>query len=106
MAADVPSVSIHLSVLTREKLPCAHWTTPPGKVRNLGKTQHLEFECSCLPLVPDDYSLSVAVFNEAALQQLLWHYNVGQFTVEGENDFIGTPVELPGCWRIGQSSLI
>jgi lipopolysaccharide transport system ATP-binding protein len=104
IAPEIPSVTIALSVLTREKLPCAHWQTQRGQIKNLGRKQHIEFCCQQLPFVYDKYTLSIAVFNDACLEQLLWLYNVLPFIVEGNGEASPTPIELPGEWRFEGSS--
>lgn len=96
----IPSVTIAFSVLTREKLPCAHWQTERWQVRNLGRRQYIEFRCQRLPLAYDRYTLSIAVFNDEYLEQLLWLYNVLPFIVEGHGEASPTPIELPGEWLI------
>jgi hypothetical protein len=65
---------------------------------NTGKKQIVRFVVPNLTLVPDKYLLSIAIFDEAVLNQILWQYNVAPFTVKGQDDFIGVPVRLIGDW--------
>jgi lipopolysaccharide transport system ATP-binding protein len=98
LAPEIKSVSIILSTLSHERLPVAYSKSASEAIVNTGKKQIVRFVVPNLTLVPDKYLLSIAIFDEAVLIQILWHYNVAPFTVKGQDDFIGVPVRLIGDW--------
>jgi lipopolysaccharide transport system ATP-binding protein len=100
ISSAIKEISIILSTLSREKMPIAYSKTLQGHIVNNGKKQTVRFFSPQLTLTPDRYSLSIAIFDEAVLNQLLWHYNVAPFTVRGEEDYVGVPVKLIGDWII------
>jgi lipopolysaccharide transport system ATP-binding protein len=98
LAPEIKSVTIILSTLSHERLPVAYSKSTKGTIVNTGKKQLVRFSTPHLTLVPDKYLLSIAIFDEAVLNQILWHYNVAPFKVQGQDDFIGVPVRLIGDW--------
>lgn len=94
----VERVSLILSILSQEKIAVAY-SKQTMTCRDPSEKIFVSFIAPCLPLASGDYSLAIAILDNAVLNQLLWYFDVTPFTVQGNDDFIGVPVMLQGDWN-------
>jgi lipopolysaccharide transport system ATP-binding protein len=97
LSPEIRAASIYLSVLSRDLTPVASTKSATGLVVNTGESQRVRFVSPELTLAPEEYSLSISIFDDLQLNQILWNYNVCFFKVKG-SDYFGTPVSLLGYW--------
>jgi lipopolysaccharide transport system ATP-binding protein len=97
LSPEIKTVSIYLSILSRDLTPVASTKSKKGLVVNTGESQGVHFVSPELTLAPEEYSLSISIFDDLQLNQILWNYNVCFFRVKG-SDYFGTPVSLLGNW--------
>lgn len=99
LMSEIKEYSIILSTLALDQMPVAFAKCTETSLQNKTINKSIRFTTTQLTLAPGKYSLSIAIFNEATLSQILWHYNVSSFKVSGNSDYI-VPVELIGDWNI------
>lgn len=97
LSPEITSASVFLSILSREQTPVAASKSMQGSITNTGAPHLVRFVTPQLTLAPEKYSLSISIFDDSKLNQILWNYNVCPFQVGGK-EFLGTPVLLLGQW--------
>jgi lipopolysaccharide transport system ATP-binding protein len=97
LAPEITSVTINLSILSRDQVPVASTRTKIEGCAGSEKSQLVRFISPHLTLSPEKYSLGITIFNNVKLNQILWYQNISPFEVSGEA-FWGCPVTLIGSW--------
>jgi len=99
LSPKIRSATVTLTILSRDQVPLAFTRSEKGRIMNTGRRETVRFLSSQLTLSPERYSLSITVFNDDKMEQLLWYFNVASFLVKGEL-YSGAPVTLLGEWKL------